>query len=98
MQDPVKDYTRALASLRKYFACDQDFFIRPLTEYNWLIQTNEGISILSYWKDDTARTDAVIVNKDGAPLVYEAKDYTMVVAIDCVKIAFLFANKNGGNR
>ena len=36
--------------------------------------------------------DAVIVKKNGIPMVYQKKEYTMVVAIDCVKIAFVFQN------
>ena len=38
------------------------------------------------------RINAVIVKRNGVPMVYQKKEYTMVVAIDCVKIAFVFRN------
>ena len=41
---------------------------------------------------DPEKVDAVIVKKGGEPMIYKTKDYTMVVAIDCVKIGFVFRN------
>ena len=53
-------------------------------------------SFLCYWTDEGKKIDAVVVKKSGTPMIYKTKDYTMVVAIDCVKIGFIF--RNGKNQ
>ena len=53
-------------------------------------------TFLCYWTDEGKKIDAVVVKKSGTPMIYKTKDYTMVVAIDCVKIGFIF--RNGKNQ
>ncbi len=91
---PVQDYISAKNSVMEYFKCDGDYYIRPLMDYKWTIKGDDEYFILSYWKDDEKRNDAVIVKKGGDPMIFKAGDHTMIVGIDCVKIAFIFHNAN----
>jgi hypothetical protein len=73
----------------KAFGCPGDFFIRPLLGCAWEINGHEDIKILSYVHNN-ATHEAVIVRLNGEAMVYRARGYVCVVAIDCVKIAFIF--------
>ena len=89
---PVVDFEQARKRLNSYFGCDSDFFVKPLLEYEWAVRQDEDFAFLSYWTEEGKKVDAVIVKKGGEPMIYRTKEYTMVVAIDCVKIGFIFRN------
>lgn len=89
---PVEDYIKSKKNILNYFKCDGDYFVKPLIDVNWTIKGDDEYFILSYWTEETSKTDAVIVKKSGVPMIYKMEDYTMIVGIDCVKIAFIFHN------
>lgn len=89
---PVSKYDNAKKELMAYFGCKDDFFVKRIEADKWTVKGEDGFFILTYWSKDNIKTDAVVVKKDGEPMVYKAKGYTMVVAIDCVKIGFIFEN------
>ncbi len=89
---PIQDFESAQKRIQDYFQCSGDFFLKPLLELEWAIRTQEEFAFLAYWSEEGKKTEAVIVRKNGEPMVYKTKDYTMVVAIDCVKIGFIFRN------
>lgn len=91
--DLVLEFEESRKRVAKYFGCDEDFFLKPLLQLKWAIKNEEDFHFLSYWSENGKKTDAVIVRKNGIPMVYHVEDYTMVVAIDCVKIGFIFANE-----
>ena len=64
--------------------------IEAMKEMNWVVKEQEDFAFLSYWTEEGKKVDAVVVKKGGEPMVYRKKEYTMVVAIDCVKIGFVF--------
>lgn len=91
--EPVQDFIQSRKKIMDYFHCEGDFYIKPLLGLEWLVRKADDFHFLTYWVSSGKKMDAVVVTKGGQPLVYKAKDYTMVVAIDCVKIAFIFQNK-----
>ncbi|MCL2592053.1 MAG: hypothetical protein FWD82_01690 [Defluviitaleaceae bacterium] len=91
MSKQVSDFSKAQKKLMKYFKCPDDYFVKVLDDCRWSISENEGMSFLSYWEGEK-RQNAVIVKNSEGSLIYEVKNETMVVAIDCVKIAFIFKN------
>jgi hypothetical protein len=91
-KEPILEFEQARKKIMNNFGCDGDFFIKPLLDLEWAVRQEEDFSFLSYWTEDGKKIDAVVVKKDGAPMIYEKKEYTMVVAIDCVKIGFVFRN------
>ena len=78
----------------KHFKCDDDFFIKPLESLKWAVKEEDDFSFLIYWTSEDKRNTAVIVKKNGSSMIYKADTYTMVIAIDCVKTAFIFSNEN----
>jgi hypothetical protein len=72
----------------KAFRCPGDYFIKPLVESPWNIIGDEDMPILSYEHNGTA-CNAIIVRQNGLPMVYRNKGYALVVAVECVKIAFI---------
>lgn len=93
---PVTEFIQARKRLNGYFGCEGDFFVKPLPDYEWAVRLEEDFAFLSYWTEDGKKVDAVIVKKNGEPMIYKTKEYTMVVAIDCVRIGFIF--RNGKNQ
>ncbi|MCI8629868.1 MAG: hypothetical protein HFE57_10335 [Firmicutes bacterium] len=90
-RDVVQEWIQTQNEVLQFFQCEGEFFIKPL-DYEWTIRHTEDFYFLSYWIRKNKRVDAVIVKKNGLPMVYRKREYTMVVAIDCVKIAFVFRN------
>lgn len=91
-KEPVQDFVQARKRVCDYFGCDSDFFVKPLLELEWAIRQDDDFYFLCYWIEQGKRVEAVVVKKNGEPLIYKTKDYSMVVAIDCVKIGFIFRN------
>lgn len=90
-RDVVQEWIQTQNEVLQFFQCEGEYFIKTL-DYEWTICHTEDFYFLSYWIKKNKRVDAVIVKKNGLPMVYRKKEYTMVVAIDCVKIAFVFRN------
>ena len=93
---PVADFVQTRKRINDYFGCEGDFFIHPLLDFEWSVREDEDFTFLCYWTTEGKKIDAVVVKKSGTPMIYKTKDYTMVVAIDCVKIGFIF--RNGKNQ
>ena len=89
MRNAINAFVRAQRQLMNAFGCGGEYFIKPLVDSPWQITGEKDMPILSYERNETMH-NAVIVWQDGNPSVYRAKGYVMVVAIDCVKIAFIF--------
>ena len=95
--DMVADFINLNSRLFKYFGCDEEFFVKPLLDYNWTVKREDEFCFLAYWLEGEKVNNAVVVKKGGEPMVYETEDYTMVIGIDCVKIGFIFSNSKKGN-
>ena len=47
---------------------------------------------LTYWKEGGKLNECVIVKKNNNPLIMRKEDYTMIVIIECVKVAVVLKN------
>ena len=92
-KEPVLEFEKAKKRIDEYFGCEGDFFIKPLLDFECAVKEHEDFAFLSYWTDEGKKVDAVVVRKGGEPMVYKKKEYTMVVAIDCVRIGFIFRSE-----
>lgn len=92
--DKVMGFMGSCEQLKEYFGCSVgfDFFLKPLVDFEWAIRCDDEFNFLSYWGKDGNKVEAVVVKKDGEPLVYRQDEYSMVMAIDCVKTGFIFRN------
>ncbi|KXL52384.1 hypothetical protein CLNEO_23180 [Anaerotignum neopropionicum] len=91
-KEPVQDFVQASKRVADFFGSEGDFFLKPLLDLEWTIRRDDDFYFLCYWLENDKKVEAVIVKKNGEPLIYRTKDYSMVVAIDCVKIGFVFRN------
>lgn len=91
-KEPVLEFEQARKQINAYFGCEGDFFVKPLLDFEWAVREEEDFAFLSYWTGEGKKVDAVVVKKGGEPMIYKTKEYTMVVAIDCVRIGFIFQN------
>ena len=78
----------------RFFGCNYDFYIKPATNYSWYIRELEGTYFVGYAQNDEKAQEAVVVRRDGEPYIIEKGDYTLVVCIECVKIALILKNQN----
>ncbi|MCL2852095.1 MAG: hypothetical protein FWE20_03540 [Defluviitaleaceae bacterium] len=94
MRREISAYTGAKKNLLKLFRCEADLPIRVLTDITWHVEDHDGVSFLHYQpQDDAEGLVSVIVNRNGEPWITEMNELTLVVAIDCIKFAFIFKNK-----
>ena len=94
MKKFIRDYINSKYAIMNKFGCNDDYPLKPLTGKKWAVNGDEGIFFLSIWDDDGEKLDYAVAKKNGEPLIYKNRDYSMIIAIDCVKIAFLFRNDN----
>ena len=96
--DSVKGYLDAKNNLRSFFGCEEDYHMKPLLDSVWAITDDDGYVFLKYEEGGMGRL-AAVVRKDGAPLLYDAGAYTLVIALDCVKTGFILSSdKRKGQR
>ncbi|NMA82784.1 MAG: hypothetical protein GX962_02850 [Epulopiscium sp.] len=96
MNNPVNQYLYAKEEVFSYFGCAPDYFLNDLREMYWKIQHKEGFSVLTFseQKDFNTSSDVVIVKQAGKLMIYETKEYTLCIAIQCVKVGLIFKNAN----
>ncbi|MCI8804564.1 MAG: hypothetical protein HFE59_01460 [Clostridiales bacterium] len=92
MEKTIKDYLYSKEKLLNNFDCDTDYFVKNLDEYNWRVKDMDGMFFLTYWKEGGKLNECVIVKKNNNPLIMRKEDYTMIVIIECVKIAVVLKN------
>ena len=96
MKKELKTYAHAKKDLLQKFDCQQDLPVRILMDTPWRIEENDGMSFL-YYIQDAEEFVSVIVNKNGTPWVSKCDGFTMAVAIDCLRFAFILKNESRQN-
>lgn len=91
--DIVSNFISMKKSLKSYFKCNDDYFYKIITNYDWQVKESDGIYILKYWKELSKINECVLVKKDNSPLIYEGKEYTLLIGIECIKIGLIVKNK-----
>jgi hypothetical protein len=89
MRHHLNTLIKARKQLMKAFGCPDEYLIKPLPDSPWRISGDDDMRILSY-EHNSNMENAVIVRQNGEAMIFRTKGYVCVVAIDCVKIAFLF--------
>lgn len=92
MENDVKNYIDCKNKLLKMFKCDDEYFIKTLEDYNWRVKNSEGLFFLTYWKQGGKLNECIIVKKNNRPLIFREKEYTLIVAVECVKVALILKN------
>ena len=93
MRKHISAYIGAKNKLLKLLGCESDFPVRVLTDATWRIEESEGVSFLHYRHEGSdEELVSVIVNKDGKPWIATRNDTSLVIAIDCIRFAFILNN------
>jgi hypothetical protein len=98
MHKLIKDFVQAQKNLIQYFECPEDFPAKVFSE-TWYIYQDDDAFFLNYFKDNK-KFIYMIVNKNNQPMIYKKQFHTMIVVIDCIKIAYIFENilENSSNQ
>lgn len=94
MKSIVSSYINSRNEILNRFQCYSDYFIKPIEGYKWTVIESDGIFFLKYWLEGGKVNKCVITKKGSMPYVVRSEDYTMIVCIECVKIAIIAANAN----
>lgn len=94
MKNIVDNFINTKKLINDNFKCGEDFFIKPLIDKKWTIKDADGIFFLTYLDDNKLPKECVIVKKNNEPMIYKKDGYTMVIGIECVKLAFILNNDN----
>ena len=92
----INDYISSKKKLLNMFGIKEDYFIIPCINKDWELDLNEDLPMLIFEGDDGPQT-RVIVKKGNKPIVVRKKRLTLVVALDCVKICYVFDNARNKN-
>ena len=92
MEDFIQNYLQSKDTLFSTFGCKEQYFVRTMLNLRWTIKFDEDTYILTYWENEKKPSHAIIIKKDGKPCIYRSAEHTMIIGIDCVKIAFILSN------
>ncbi len=92
MEKVLKKYDDIKNKLLKSFDCDKEYFIKNNDDCNWRVKDVEGMFFLTYWRDGGKLNECIIVKKNNEPVIIRKKDYTMILVIECVKVAVILKN------
>jgi len=92
MEKILKKYDEYKNKLLRSFDCGRDYFIKNIEEYNWRVKNADGMFILTYWKEGERLNECIIVKKNNKPVIIRKDEYTMIIAVECIKIALILRN------
>lgn len=95
MEELIERYITTKKLLLHSFKCEDDYFIKNYRDVKWCISNSDNWCIVSYWeniKNREIKIDVAVAKKNGKPMIFKSEDYTMIIGIQCVKIAFIFDN------
>ncbi len=91
MNNQITSFKQTKDDIFLKFGVENKYFLNMFDDYEWEILSDGDINMVKYQKDDISKTN-LIIKKNNNPFIIEKDGYTMIIAIDCVKIAFVFKN------
>ncbi len=86
----VDDFVNAQKVIFNVFELGKDYHVKVFTDCKWTLNDFEDGQILRYWLKEDRFEDCVIVKENGESIIRQYEKYSIVIALDCVKTAFLF--------
>lgn len=93
MKLKLEEFNEAQEEIFDFFSIENEYFLKVDLKSKWSIEEVEGVCFLKYWNGEKEETN-VVVKSGNKALISQKKGYTMVVSVDCIKIAMVFSNKN----
>lgn len=94
MVNIVQDYVESRKRLMNEFQCKDDYFVKILLDYKWRLKEDDGMYFLTYLKEGQQLKECIVVKRNNQPFIVKKYGYTMIVAIECVKVAIIFNDNN----
>ncbi len=88
----IEQFSKLNSDMHKELNLDKDIYISPKIESKWKIDSLSGLSMVEF-ENNNKFDKCVIVNNEKEPVIIKKDIYTVVLAIDCVKVAFIFNNE-----
>jgi len=94
MRKAVHEYVTARRKMFQYFGCPDEYPVRPMMADKWAVSEDDGSYFLTVASGKERNQYFIVRQKTDEPLVFRKADCTMVIAIDCVKTAFILLNES----
>ncbi len=91
MDAKVNNFKFTHNEIFREFEVENKYFLSILDESPWELIFQDDITLVKYTKDNEEKT-SLVTQKGDKPFIVEKDGYTMIIAIDCIKIAFVFNN------
>ncbi len=89
-KDVIDNFISAQKIIFEVFELGKSYHVKVFTDNKWTVTDFEDGQILRYWLNEDRYDDCVIVKENGESIIREYEGYSVVIALDCVKTAFLF--------
>ncbi len=93
MRKTIDTFLEIKEKIHLAFELEEEYFLKPILDYKWDVREVDGMMFFKYIVDDKV-FEQVVVRQKGENLFRVQGEYTLIVAIDCVKISFLVKNDN----
>lgn len=91
MQKIIENITSNQKKLFEEFDVPNNYYLKILPDVSWTVFSENDMNLVKYTLDDNTVTNLILNTKD-SPMIYDKNGYTMIIAIDCVKVALVFEN------
>jgi len=90
---PIKVYFAAENGLFAHFGCVEHFPIRGMRDCAWRLLREGDTYFLACVDDNNNKTNFVVIKKNNEPMIFNKRGHTMIICIDCVKMAFILSDE-----
>ncbi len=91
MDTQINNFKFTHEQIFREFEVESKYFLCVLDESEWELIAQDEITLVKYRRDNEEKT-SLVTQKGEKPFIVEKNGYTMIIAIDCIKIAFIFNN------
>ncbi len=91
MNKQIENFKNADNDLFLKFGIENKYFVSIRDNSSWSIINDDELYFVTFEEEGKTKTN-LVVKKSEKPLIFEKDGYTMIIAIDCIKIAFVFKN------
>ncbi len=92
MQKKINQFYKINKEIHEELNLAEGIYLSAKLTSRWKVDDLNGLNMVEFEFNNTF-DKFVVVNGDNGPIIIRKKEHTIVVAIDCVKVAFIFDNK-----
>ncbi len=91
MQKKIEQFCNLNKEIHEELNIGEHVYLSSKLNIEWKVLDLGDLKMIEFGKNNIFEK-CVIVNNEKEPLIIKKEKYTIIVAIDCVKIAFIFDN------